>query len=281
MDPDGNFKVDFNVPMMAPKGEIDQKIYGAGFGFGVGSMNDDSTFEGKFGSTKRERLLEASDNDSAKFSFKPVVKEHTSEGIKIGIEFDNPDELSTTGNAEISMNIKEVSIFRTKADMTPLGKESFKDGVPELGGAVPPIITDKETATSVEETSEKAEEVLEAFNSGNFFIMLVLGGSMEQLWGMIRAVQMMALSALVNLKIPVNLFIFLGICIRFSQMDIYQGEEIYANNLVFKETEPINDAFNFFGIGDKNMIYNSGSYFLIQISIFVWVLVKFLINLLA
>ena len=104
---------------------------------------------------------------------------------------------------------------------------------------------------------------------------------MQQLWGMIRAVQMMALSALVNIKIPVNLFIFLGVCISFSQMDIYQGEEIYAKYLEFKETEPINDAFNFFGIGDKNMVYNSGSYFLIQISIFVWVLVKFLINVLA
>jgi len=64
-------------------------------------------------------------------------------------------------------------------------------------------------------------------------------------------------------------------------MDIFQGEEIYAKNLVFKETSPINDAFNFFGIGDKNMVYNSGSYFLIQISIFVWVLFKFLINCLA
>ena len=108
--------------------------------------------------------------------------------------------------------------------------------------------------------------------------MLILGGSMQQLWGMIRAVQMMSLSALVNVKIPVNLFIFLGICIGFSQMDIYQGEEIYANNLVFKETGPVNDAFNFFGIGDKNMVNNSGSYFLIQISIFVWMFTKFLIN---
>ena len=34
MDPDGAFKVDFNVPMMAPDGEIDSKIYGGAFGFG-------------------------------------------------------------------------------------------------------------------------------------------------------------------------------------------------------------------------------------------------------
>jgi len=179
------------------------------------------------------------------------------------------------------MSIKEVSIFKTKEDMKSLSKDSFKDGVPELGGAVPPIITDVETATLITENSEDASDALDAFNSGNFFLMLILGGSMQQLWGMIRAVQMIALSALVNIKIPVNLFIFLTICISFSQMDIYQGEEIYGNNLEFKETDPINDAFNFFGIGDKNMVYNSGSYFLLQISIFVWVLAKFLINFIA
>jgi len=77
MDPDGNFKVDFSVPMMAPEAEIDQKIYGAGFGFEVSSMHDESKFEGKFGSTKRERMLEATDDEAAKLSFKPMVTEHT------------------------------------------------------------------------------------------------------------------------------------------------------------------------------------------------------------
>jgi len=91
MDPDGNFKVDFTVPMMAPEGKIDQKIYGAGFGFEVSSMNDDSKFEGEFGSTKRDRMLAATDNDSGSLSFKPVVTEHTQDGIKIGIQFDNPE----------------------------------------------------------------------------------------------------------------------------------------------------------------------------------------------
>lgn len=42
MDPDGNYQVDFNVPMMAPEGEIDQTIYGAAFGFDVASNSDDT-----------------------------------------------------------------------------------------------------------------------------------------------------------------------------------------------------------------------------------------------
>jgi len=76
------------------------------------------------------------------------------------------------------MSIKEVSIFKTKADMISMSKDSFKDGLPELGGAVPPIITDKETAIAVTENAENATEALDAFNSGNFFLMLILGGSM-------------------------------------------------------------------------------------------------------
>lgn len=59
---------------------------------------------------------------------------------------------------------------------------------------------------------------------------------------------------------------------------MFKGEDLYSEYLVFKETEQINDAFGFFGIGDKNMVYNSGSYFLIQIGLFVSVFFTFLLN---
>lgn len=64
-------------------------------------------------------------------------------------------------------------------------------------------------------------------------------------------------------------------------MDIFKGEEIYENYLVFKETEPLNAAFDFFGVGDLNMINNSGSYFLIQFAIFAYMMLKISVNLLA
>ena len=46
--------------------------------------------------------------------------------------------------AGIKMRIKEVSIFKTRETMEALSKKSFLNGVPELSGAVPPIITDVE-----------------------------------------------------------------------------------------------------------------------------------------
>jgi hypothetical protein len=46
----------------------------------------------------------------------------------------------------------------------------------------------------------------------------------------------------------------------FANMDILSSEERYETHLKFNETEPLNDAFAFFGIGDRNFVNNSGSY---------------------
>ena len=111
MDPDGIYKVDFNVKMMAPSGKIDQKIYGSAFGFNVASTSDDTNFSGDFGETKRDRML--SEKEVNKFAFTPEVTEHSPDGIKIAIKFDQPEGLSVSGVAGVNMDIKEVSIFKT------------------------------------------------------------------------------------------------------------------------------------------------------------------------
>ena len=44
--------------MMAPEKIIDQRIYGAAFGFNIASLDKpDEVVEGKFGQTKRDRVL--------------------------------------------------------------------------------------------------------------------------------------------------------------------------------------------------------------------------------
>jgi len=43
-------------------------------------------------------------------------------------------------------------------------------------------------------------------------------------------------------------------------MDILNTEEFYEKNLTFYPTEPVNEAFAFFGIENKNFVLNSGSY---------------------
>ncbi len=64
-------------------------------------------------------------------------------------------------------------------------------------------------------------------------------------------------------------------------MDIIGGEDIIAENLVFYPTEPVNDNFDAFGIGDKNMINNSGSFFFILAGVWAFKIIKAILNCLA
>jgi hypothetical protein len=61
-------------------------------------------------------------------------------------------------------------------------------------------------------------------------------------------------------------------------MDILSGEALYEKHLVFKETSPINERFDEFGIGDKNFVNNSGSYLIMQLFIVVWFFAKMILR---
>jgi len=92
---------------------------------------------------------------------------------------------------------------------------------------------------------------------------------------------MLTFTTVVNVKIPINLFIFLRFYVYFAMMDVLQGRYLYKSNLHFRQEAPYNGAFGFFGFYDCNMINHSGSFFLILISIICFFLFKALLNSLA
>ena len=56
---------------------------------------------------------------------------------------------------------------------------------------------------------------------------------------------------------------------------------IFTNNLTFVKTEVLDDAFENYEIGSKIMLVNSGSYFVLQMLIFMKRLAFYLINKIA
>jgi len=83
------------------------------------------------------------------------------------------------GEASIEMKIKELSIFKTKETARSLTNEAFTDGKPEMNGMVPPIIADLVEAEDIRTKSVESSKLLNYFNAGNFFLMLILGGTMR------------------------------------------------------------------------------------------------------
>ena len=103
------------------------------------------------------------------------------------MNFADPNSISSGNqNDQTEMKILEVSLFQSK-DLKKMDKKSFKDGEAQISKSVPPIISDPDQAKNIEETTESGGSVMNSISSGNFVISLILGGSMQQLWGMIRA----------------------------------------------------------------------------------------------
>jgi hypothetical protein len=108
--------------------------------------------------------------------------------------------------------------------------------------------------------------------------MLILGGSMQQLWGMIRALQMVVLSGLVKTPIPTHTFLFFKVSMTFAQMDILDGKGFYEEWFNFRQTSSIDDMWEMMDYSDKNFLNNSGSYFVITAILVGYYLCLFLLN---
>ena len=156
------------------------------------------------------------DGDASKMSFVPKISVHNATGFNVEINFDNPEEMTVGGAAALNMEIKEVSVFKTLATLKPMDDTSFDAGSPELEGGLPPLIDDPDAAEELRNSSEGALTWVDSLTQGNFVLAIVVGSSMQELWGMIRALQMIALAALIKVNIPTHMHIYLMICIAFA-----------------------------------------------------------------
>ena len=80
------------------------------------------------------------------------------------------------------------------------------------------------------------------------------------------------------MTLPINMIKYFHICGVFAMMDLLSGEDFYSDNLDFKETGPVTPNFELIGSDNKIMMTNSGSYFVMNVIIFLEVLILFFIS---
>ena len=61
---------------------------------------------------------------------------------------------------------------------------------------------------------------------GNFVINVVLSGTMNLLWGMLHAMQMLSYLPLINVMMPANALIMFQVMIRISNFEIIDTEAV-------------------------------------------------------
>ena len=182
IDPEGAVGVKFNQDMVAPKEGtfLSPKLYDNTFGMISVSLVDGSVFNAGFNKSRRQRILEEGsiEGEADKLGYTPKVVTHSGKEVKIEIVFDDPKKMTMGGTADLGMEIKEPSIFKSAKTLSSMSKDSFEGGKPELQGELPPIIADPEEAVKIETTSEGAGDFMQVISSGNVFTGIFFGGSM-------------------------------------------------------------------------------------------------------
>ena len=102
LTPKGGVNVAFTQPMLAPKKgtTFNPKIYNSVMDIEIESINDQSTFKGAFGESKKRSLATQEESgEASKMTFVPIITDHNSTGYTVTVEFENPSEMTLGGKA--------------------------------------------------------------------------------------------------------------------------------------------------------------------------------------
>ena len=127
--------------------------------------------------------------EASKLLFDLEVLEHSPREISILLDFQYPGLVSSSrdGNDKLKVKVLRPKIFTSAATLKRIQPESFDDPNTFMYSNLPPIIADPDQAKSIVGTTDTGGLILNYLSTSNFVLGLIMGGSMEQLWGMIRA----------------------------------------------------------------------------------------------
>jgi len=174
-----------------------------------------------------------------------------------------------------------MTAFQSSQTLEFLKPEGITGKDTTLSISLPTLIVDEVQAESIKSSTKNGGALLNFLSTGNFFIALILGGSMQQLFGMIRAMQMLILPGMSSVPIPSHSLIFFSACAIIAALDMLDAASYFEEWWEFKETDALTDSFDMYGMGDKNFIINSGSYFVYQSMVLFFILGNAFVNKLA
>ena len=136
-------------------------------------------------------------------------------------------------------------------------------------------------AAAIEGVTDNGNSLLTAISSSNFFISILLGGSLQQLWGLIRSMQFMILMLLIRVPLAGHAFKFFEGCSIIAQVDIFDGKDFYVNTFTITEAPPLNENYELMGISGLNFLINSGSFFVFFFAVFAFQAINKILSIIA
>ena len=178
----------------------------------------------------------------------------------------------------IQLKIEFPTVFKSASTLKPLKFKSLDAA--SLKSDIPPQIS-KVTKETIDTITKSSADIMIATASTNFIVSLLLQGSMQQLFGMIRAMQVIVFTILIKIPMSGTAYVFFEGCLMFAQADIFDGASLYDQIFEQVESEPLNSNFALLGISTSTFIWNSGSFFILMAIIVATFVVKAVFNKMA
>ena len=93
-----------------------------------------------------------------------------------------------------------------------------------------------------------------SFLASNFIMGALLAVSLQFMWGLINALQLIVLTVLFNTKVPVNAKEVLVVILTIANFELVDTEEIYPTIFKFTETESFNQIYDACEMETSNFI---------------------------
>jgi hypothetical protein len=91
------------------------------------------------------------------------------------------------------------------------------------------------------------------------FLNILLAATLQQLWGMINAQQIIVLMITFNTKPPAIATWFFHILFQIQAVDVIPWSDLYSYLFTMEHTEPLSKNLDSLGFSNRYFIYNLGS----------------------
>ena len=105
----------------------------------------------------------------------------------------------------------------------------------------------------------------------NLGISMLLGTTMESMWSLLHAVQLLNFLPLINVEVPINMRVLFEV-LGFANMDVKVINGLFTDYMIESESlaeEPYNDHFAEYGIDSHSILVNSAE------PLMLWAIVVF------
>jgi len=99
----------------------------------------------------------------------------------------------------------------------------------------------------------------------SFLTNLLIGFSLNLLWGMLENQQIVVHSALNNIEYPGNVAFFYSYLLNIAAFDVFPTDDIFDWFFIFKPSEPVTARFGALGYETKYFVKNMGTAFIIGV----------------